>query len=115
MDLIWGHSYLFIYLLIYFCILGPRPWYTEVPRLGIESELQLSAYPTAIAIQDLSRVCNLPHSSWQHQILKPLSEARDEPETSWLLVEFISTATMGTPHSHVLSQAVAFLLVCVLY
>ena len=27
--------------------------------------------------QDPSRVCNLHHSSWQCQILKPLSEARD--------------------------------------
>ena len=28
-------------------------------------------------MQDLSHVCNLYHSSWQHQILNPLSEARD--------------------------------------
>ena len=33
----------------------------EVPRLGVESELQLLAYTTAIATWDLSSVCN-PHS-----------------------------------------------------
>ena len=51
----------------------------EVPRLGDESELQLPAYTTATATakQNLSFVCDLHHSSRQHQILKPLSEARD--------------------------------------
>ena len=49
----------------------------EVPRLGVRSELQLLAYTTATATPDPSFVCNLHHSSWQHQILNPLSEARD--------------------------------------
>ena len=48
-----------------------------VPRLGGESELQLPAYTTATAMQDLSRVCDLHHSSQQHRILNPLSETRD--------------------------------------
>jgi len=43
----------------------------EVPRLGIELELQLLAYTTATATQDL--YCSLS----QDQILNPLSEARD--------------------------------------
>ena len=42
----------------------------EVPRLGVELELQLLAYITAAAMRD-------PTSSWQHQILNPLSEAGD--------------------------------------
>ena len=50
----------------------------EVPRLGVELELQLLAYITARAMQDLSFICNLHHSSWQHQILNTLSEARDQ-------------------------------------
>ena len=49
----------------------------EVPRLGIELELQLPAYTTATATWDPSRVCDLYHSSWQRQILNPLSEAGD--------------------------------------
>ena len=40
-------------------------------------ELQLPAYARATATRDPSRVCDLHHSSQQHQILKPLSEARD--------------------------------------
>ena len=60
----------------------------EVPRLGAESELQLPAYATAIATWDLSRICDLHHSSWQCQILNSLREARDRThvlmDTSWI-------------------------------
>jgi len=49
----------------------------EVPRLGVESELQLLAYTITTAMQDPSPVCNLYHSSWWHWILNPLSKARD--------------------------------------
>ena len=52
--------------------------YMEVPKLGVESELQLLAYTTVTAIQDLSHICHLHHSSWQGQILNPLSKARDQ-------------------------------------
>ena len=34
----------------------------KVPRLGVESELQLPAYTTAVATRDLSHICNLGHS-----------------------------------------------------
>ena len=34
----------------------------EVPRLRIESELQLPTYTTATAMPDASHVCNLHHS-----------------------------------------------------
>ena len=49
----------------------------EVPRLGVESELQLPAYTTAVAMPDLRWGCDLHHSLWQHWILNPLTEARD--------------------------------------
>ena len=45
---------------------------------GVELELQLLAYTTATAIPDLSRIYDLHHSSGQHQILNPLSKARDQ-------------------------------------
>ena len=61
---------------IYFVILGPHLRHREVPRLGVESELKLLAY--AIATPDLSQVCDPYRSSWQCQILNPLSEARDQ-------------------------------------
>ena len=50
----------------------------EIPRLGVELELQLMAYTTATAMQDLSSICGLHHSLRQHWILNPQSEARDQ-------------------------------------
>ena len=49
----------------------------EVPRLGLKLEWQLAAYTIATATQDLSLICVLHRSSWQCQILNPLSKARD--------------------------------------
>ena len=74
-----------------FCFLGSSTMqHMEVPRLGFESELQFLAYGTAIAMQDLSCICDLHHSSWQCQILNSLSEARDQ--THILVdVRFITT------------------------
>ena len=60
----------------------------EVPRVGVESELQLPAYTTATAARDPSCLCKLYLSSWQRQILNPLSEARNQTcvlmHTSWV-------------------------------
>ena len=60
--------------------------YMEVPRLGVELELQLLAY--TIATLDLSQVCDLYHISWQCQVLNPLSGGRDRThifmDTSWI-------------------------------
>ena len=56
----------------------------EVPRLGVESELQLLAYTAAIAMQDLSCVCSLHQTSQQLWILNPLSKARDP---TWVLID----------------------------
>ena len=68
----------------------------DVPRLGVESELQLPTFPTATATRDPSRACDLHHSSRQRWILHPLSEARDRTgvlmDTSWICLH---CATMG--------------------
>ena len=59
--------------------------------------LQLPDYATATAIRDLSRVCDVHHSSQQHQILNPLSKARDQTHVlmdisrvhyCWVTMEF---------------------------
>ena len=69
----------------------------EVPRLGDESELQLPAY-TTYSNEDLSRVCDLHHSSLQRWTLNPLSEARDRTDNlmvpSWIRFR---CATTGAP------------------
>ena len=60
-----------------FAVLGPHSQHMEFPRPGVELELQLLAYVTAIATWDPSHICDLHHSSWQCRILNPLSETRD--------------------------------------
>ena len=79
--------FLFIYLFI-LVFLGPHPGHMEVPRLGVESELQPPAYTRATATPEPSLVFNLHHSSWQYQILNPLSKGRDQTHNlvvpSWI-------------------------------
>ena len=58
----------FIYIISFFGG-GPHLQHMELPSLGVQSELQQSAYATAIATSYLSRVCDL--------YLNPLTEARD--------------------------------------
>ena len=62
---------------IIFVFLGLHQRNMEVPRLGVESELQLLAYTTATATPGPSCICDLHHSSCKHRILNPLSEARN--------------------------------------
>ena len=91
----------FFFFNFFFCFLGPHPRHIEVPRLWVQQELQLLAYTTATATSDLSCVCNLYHSSQQHCILNPLSEAKDR--TCNLMVPSqicFHCAKMGTPSVH---------------
>ena len=91
-------QFLFILLFIYFAFLWPHPWHMKVPRLEVESELQLPAFAIATAMPDPSQVCDLHHSSWQCWILNPLSEARDRTsilmDTSQIHVRY---ATVRNP------------------
>ena len=56
-----------VFCLFCFCLLGPYLRLMEVPRLGVESELQLPAQAaaTATATPDLNRIGDLHHSSRQ--------------------------------------------------
>ena len=70
----------------------------EVPRWGVESELQLPAYTTARATRNLRRVCDLYPSLRKRQILNRVSKARDWThilmDINWIHYHW---ATMGTP------------------
>ena len=72
----------------------------EVPRLGVELDVQLlvHATATATAMRDPSCSCDLCHSLWQCQIPDPLTEVRDQTlilmDTSQIR---FPCATMGTP------------------
>ena len=71
------HFFIFLFCFVLFLVfLGPHLRHMQVPRLGVQSELQPLTYSTAIAAPDPSCVCDPHHSSWQHWILNPLSEAR---------------------------------------
>ena len=63
---------------LFVCFSAPHLPHVEVPRLGVQLELQLPAYTTATATSDPRCIYDLHHSSWQHQILNPLSEARGQ-------------------------------------
>ena len=66
------------FFFFFFCFSGPHLWHMEVPRLGGESELQLSACTMATVTQDAtSCICEIYRSSRQHRILNPPSKARD--------------------------------------
>ena len=67
----------FFFFFFFFVFSGLHLQHMEVPRLGVELELQLPAYATAIATPDPSCVCDLLHSSRQCWILNTLSKARD--------------------------------------
>ena len=72
---------LLFFFFFFFCLLGLYLRHMEVPGLGAES-----AYATATATPDLSRICDLHHSSQQCRIRNSLIEARIEPMSSWILV-----------------------------
>ena len=91
--------------LFFFCFLGPHLQHMKVPRLGVELELQLLA--TATASHSHSRfephLWPLHHSSWQHQILNPLIEARAQTcilmDTSRVCYCWATTGTPRKLHS----------------
>ena len=68
----------------------------EVPRLGVEWELQLPAYATATAMPDLSLIRDLPHSSQGHRILNPLGRARDQTHIIMDVTEQGPVGLLGT-------------------
>ena len=70
----WFGSFLFVCLFV--CV-GLYPRHMEVPRQGVKWDLQLLAYAMATATRNPSPICDLYHSSWQHWIPDPLTEARD--------------------------------------
>ena len=81
----------------------------EVPRLGVESELQLPAYTIATAMWDLSRICDLCRSLQQHQILNPLSEARENLHPHGYYIGFLTSEPQWE------LQCVAFMDVLVIF
>ena len=64
----------------------------EVPRLGVESELQLPACAIATAMEGLSHVCDLTIAHGNNGSLTHRARPGIEPSTSWLVVGFVFAA-----------------------
>ena len=82
----------------------------DVPRPGVQSELQPPAYTPATAALDPSRICDLHGSLQQHWILNPLSKAM---APTCILIETVGFlncgATVGTPENLSLIPLSAYL------
>ena len=77
---IWGFQFLWFFFFFFFLRATPEAYGSQI-GLGVKLELQLLTFTTATTIPDPSRICKLHHSSWQRQILNPLSEARDRTQS----------------------------------
>ena len=89
-------------LFFLFFFSGPHTRPTEAPRLEVKSELQLPAYTGATAMRDLSRVCDLPRSSWQRWIPEPGQGLYPRPQDT-SRTRF-HCATKGIPHRFSISR-----------
>ena len=84
-----------------FCLFRAVPKTDGCSRLGVKSELQLLAWTTTTLMGDPSSVCHLHHlGSQQHWIPDPLSEARERPASSRILVRSASTAPRRELQGH---------------
>ena len=76
------------FFVFFFCFLGPQLWHMDVPRLEVESELQLPAYtqPQQCGIQVASVTYNTAHGNARS--LTQQARPGIKPPSSWILVEF---------------------------
>ena len=82
------YYYFYIFLLKF---LGLYPRHMEVPKLEIQSELQLQAYATATAMQDLSASVTCNTRSLTHRARPGI-----KPASSWILGRFVTAEPQET-------------------
>lgn len=91
-----GFLYTIFSFLFFFFILRPYPQHMEVPRLGVELELQLQAYATAKAMPDLN-IWDLTTASSNARFIIHWTRPSLKPESSQILIGLLTHwATMGT-------------------
>ena len=78
----------FIYL--YFSFLGPHPWRMDVPRLGVELELQPPATATATAMPDPNHIWTYATAQGNAEYLTYWVRPGIEPASSQLLGRFVT-------------------------
>ena len=85
---LWGF---FLFVLFFSVFSGLHQRHREVPRVGVESELQPPlAYTTATATPDPSHICNLHTAHGNTGSFTHWARPGIEPVFSWMLVRFIS-------------------------
>ena len=95
--------------LFFFHVLGLYLWHMEIPRLGVESELHLPAYATAM--WDTSQIFDLHHSSRQHRIPDHWVGPEIKPASSWILFRLVSAEPwLELPRFSLLIQLMLFVL-----
>ena len=97
-----SHCGVFLFFFFVFCLFRAAPAAHGGSQARVLSNWSCCCWPTPQppATPDPSQICDLHHSSRQHWILNPLSEARIEPVSSWLLVGFVNYWAMtGTPNT----------------
>ena len=94
---------------VFFFFLGPHLRQMEVPRLGVESELQLLAYATATATPDLSFIWDLHCSLQQHQSLTHRARPGIEPVSSWTLCWILNLLSHSENSHGFLRKVVSYL------
>ena len=85
---------------IFFLLFRLHLQHMEVPRLGVQSDLQLMTSATATATRDLSYICDVHHSSRQCRIPDPLYEARDQTTVLMNTSQICSPCTTGDSSFH---------------
>ena len=83
--------FFFFFFFFFFLSLGPHLQPLEVPRLGVESELQLPVCATAIATQILAMSATYTTAHDNAGSLTHWAGPGIEPSFSWILDEFIYT------------------------
>ena len=90
--------FFFLFFFFFFCFLVLYLQHMEVPRLGVELELQPPAYtqPQQLETRAVSATYTTTHCNARSLTHWPMPGI--EPASSWMLVRFVSHwATMETP------------------
>ena len=86
---------MFLVLFLPFVFLGLHPQHVEVPRPGVESELQLLTYTTATAMRDQSCDCDHTTAHYNTRSLTHRARSGIKPVSSWILEGFLNCRAMA--------------------
>ena len=80
--------YLFIFIYLFFCFLGPHPWHMEIPRLGSNWSYSCWPMPQPQQCGIWARSVTYATAHGNARSLAHWARPGIEPSTSWFLVGF---------------------------